>query len=94
MFLPGLSIQATAVTKRLEEKFLLFLNGFGCLVHSLAPSAHQKCLIYTFQVSEASLPFIFDNGGLFFLLFFSLKSRVQGCLHVSGRGEQILTQRK
>lgn len=92
MFLPGLSIQATAVTKRLEEKFLLFLNGFGYLVHLLAPSAHQKCLIYTFQVSEASLPFIFDNGGLF--CFFSLKSRVQGCLHVSGRGEQILTQRK
>lgn len=38
------------------------------------------------------LPFIFDNGGCFFCFF--LKSRVQGCLHVSGRGEQILTQRK
>lgn len=37
MFLPGLLIQATAVTKRVEEKFLLFLNGFRCLVHSLGP---------------------------------------------------------
>lgn len=37
MFLPGLLIQATAVTKRVEEKFLLFLNGLGCLVHPLGP---------------------------------------------------------
>lgn len=36
MFLPGLFIQATAVTKRVEE-FLLFLNGLGCSVHSLGP---------------------------------------------------------
>lgn len=71
MFLPDVLMLAAAVTKRVEQKFVV-LRRIRTLGARSAPSAHPKCLLYTFRVSEASLPFIFDNGGLVLLGFFLL----------------------
>lgn len=53
---------------------------------------HWKCLFEYIPGSyKASLPFIFDKNGGQLSCF---KSLVLCCLHVFGRGDQSLTQRK
>lgn len=93
MFMPGLLIQATAVTKRVKEKFVVLkrIRMLGALARPPLPF-RSASFIHSRYLRLLCLLYLIMEDFLFVCFFCML--RLQGCLHVSGRGEQILTQRK